>query len=712
MSFLPGRENPATVVLENDSLRCRLRLDRGVWLESLVHKGLGQDLLEGVEPRLFLSCGSGAGYRLLSLEEERSDSLAAVTVTQRSSFMESPLELTQRFSLDRGGELRWQVSLAHAGGAGKNFREDQGIGVALGFPLLQQLRLAPADSSRLLFPCAGGYCLDDRPELRLYFTNPEDPRLPVDVFNPAAGLGVYFDLEFARPEDHRAFQFRDREDFRSRSFQVNLAPGERRAYLDCRIAPHPGDWHAAFEAFKRRIRDRFDFSYYRRTVQQDIRHRFVSHFTFLYGLDIYDPATNSFQLDRFLDEGERNFGGYDEILLWHDYPRQGVDRRDQFDLYEDLPGGLPGLRALVDRAHTRGVQVFIPYKPWDIIGARRDEFRQEARIAREIGADGIFLDTMDESDRAFRDALDEVSREIAFVAEGRPGLRSLELVTGSWNQNGVLSNQMPRVDLLRFVLPEHDVRNINRGDRNREALIQNALFNGVGLIVWEDIFGELNRFTWKERIMLHRYSRIMHENSDAFLTMEPRPLAPDLRDDLDVNAFPVAEKCLYPAWQHDRAAVDRYRNTRLIGPFLEVDHPADWHYIDLWNHQPIAAERQGNRTRLSFREETPDQLFCIAAFPPNLRADREGDSLRVSLARPLPGAVIRLGTVDNLTLIERERLTLPGTGGTVALAELELESPWLVLVKLMQDGLLRDELILDLGWKRFGRPAPGATAER
>jgi len=37
----------------------------------------------------------------------------------------------------------------------------------------------------------------------------------------------------------------------------------------------------------------------------------------------------------------------------------------------------------------------------------------------------------------------------------------------------------------------------------------------------------------------------------------------------------------------------------------------------------------------------------------------------------------------------------------VRISQLELDFPYLVLVKLMQGSLLKDEVILNLGWKKF-----------
>jgi len=287
------------------------------------------------------------------------------------------------------------------------------------------------------------------------------------------------------------------------------------------------------------------------------------------------------------------------------------------------------------------------------------------------------------------------------VSEGRPDLAAAELVTGSWNQQGNATNKMPNVDLFRFILPEHNVHNINRGARDRDELIYNALFNGTGFIVWEDIFGEINRYSWNERILIHRYSRIIHENRDAYLTDKPEPLLYNLRNDVYVNAFPIAEKCVYPVYQLGRENVDRGLDNRLIGPFMPVYHPNDWHYVDVWNHQTIPTVKQNDRTLLVFPEEPTDVMSCIVALPKNLVVDKQGNTLHIKAEKPLDNSFIQINTVNNLTMMEEEKLKITGNIGKVDLAELGLDFPYKVLVKLMQDSVLKDEIIVDTGWLVF-----------
>ena len=53
---------------------------------------------------------------------------------------------------------------------------------------------------------------------------------------------------------------------------------------------------------------------------------------------LYDHEAGQFTPERLLDEAEREFGGWDALVLWHAYPVIGIDERNQFDFYRDVPG--------------------------------------------------------------------------------------------------------------------------------------------------------------------------------------------------------------------------------------------------------------------------------------------------------------------------------------------------------------------------------------
>ena len=177
-----------------------------------------------------------------------------------------------------------------------------------------------------------------------------------------------------------------------------------------------------------------------------------------------------------------------------------------------------------------------------------------------------------------------------------------------------------------------------------------------------------------------------------------------MHTDLFVNAFVSDEKAVYPAYvmrKSDGSLASRMDPRRVLGPFLEVDHPEDWRYVDVWNHQPILSRRVADKTQLIMPEELADDMAVVVGMPANLRVLRQGDSLSINVRHSLDEGVIHINTVDNLTMMEEHRLELPGSGGSVGLSDLNLDFPYKVLVKLMQHGVAKDEVIVDAGWKQF-----------
>ena len=59
----------------------------------------------------------------------------------------------------------------------------------------------------------------------------------------------------------------------------------------------------------------------------------------------YDPAAGRYTVDRYLDDLDKRYGGIDSVLIWPVYPNIGIDNRNQFDCFRDMPGGTAGIQA-------------------------------------------------------------------------------------------------------------------------------------------------------------------------------------------------------------------------------------------------------------------------------------------------------------------------------------------------------------------------------
>ena len=160
----------------------------------------------------------------------------------------------------------------------------------------------------------------------------------------------------------------------------------------------------------------------------------------IYDRFLYDPALAAsdpaagWTVGRFLDDLDARYGGVDGVLLWHTYPNLGVDERSQFDLLDDVPGGLDALRDVVAQFNARGVRVGIPYNPWDVGTSRRgaDDATVLTQLAATIGADFVNGDTMGEIPALFWNASLAAGRPLAFQPEGGSELDALAYDKMGW----------------------------------------------------------------------------------------------------------------------------------------------------------------------------------------------------------------------------------------------------------------------------------------
>lgn len=93
----------------------------------------------------------------------------------------------------------------------------------------------------------------------------------------------------------------------------------------------------------------YNASLYDREDFQWIRSSFNCCFLMMYDQRFYDRNNNCYTIDKILVEGQKRFGGYDIVVLWHAYPRIGLDPRNQFDFYRDMPGGLNALKEVANK---------------------------------------------------------------------------------------------------------------------------------------------------------------------------------------------------------------------------------------------------------------------------------------------------------------------------------------------------------------------------
>src|ERR1700743_848253 len=177
----------------------------------------------------------------------------------------------------------------------------------------------------------------------------------------------------------------------------------------------PSDFNAWFAGMKRWRAEQlkrigYDGSEYERPELKWTQSSYMQPQMMIQDRYFYDPIAGKYTVDRYLDDLEKRFGGIDAVLIWPVYPNAGMDDRNQHDMARSMPGGIAGIRQMVEDFHKRGVHVLFPMMRWDQ-GTREPEKPWPVEIAglmKEINADGINGDTQDGVPLAFSLAADAV----------------------------------------------------------------------------------------------------------------------------------------------------------------------------------------------------------------------------------------------------------------------------------------------------------------
>jgi formylglycine-generating enzyme required for sulfatase activity len=320
----------------------------------------------------------------------------------------------------------------------------------------------------------------------------------------------------------------------------------------------------------------------------------------------YDPVAGRYTVDRYLDDLEKRYGGIDAVLVWHTYPNIGIDNRSQFDLFGDMPGGIPGLKQMVADFHRRGVRVLFPMMLWDQ-GTRDfgvDESRALAEELAEVGADGINGDTMGAVPREYRIASDRTGHPLAFEPEALNVDEALAYNNMNWGQAtpavpvpvGTLRPQL--VSKYKWLETRHMTNISDRWQRDKNIDLQYAFFNGLGMETWENIWGIWNEMTPRDSEIVRRIGRIERRFSENLTSPDWEPHTPVLQTGIYASKWPRENRTLWTFVNKNEFDVS--------GPQIEMPNETGHRYFDLWHgvelktlSQPFTLEANGYGALLS-----------------------------------------------------------------------------------------------------------------
>jgi formylglycine-generating enzyme required for sulfatase activity len=320
---------------------------------------------------------------------------------------------------------------------------------------------------------------------------------------------------------------------------------------------------------------KYDDTAYHQPGYEWTQRNFCCYFLMLYDLHVYHPETMEYTVDKIIARGNEEFGGYDSVVLWHAYPRIGIDDRNQYDFYREMPGGLAGLKNVVAQFHQQGIKVFIAYYPWDKATRREDKTDPEvlADILEAIEGDGIFLDTMKAAGSDFNTYLDDFrSSGIALESELALDVEEISQHHLSWAQ-WFNDKFVPGVLRNKWFEPRHMQHQIARWNDDHSTELQLAWMNGSGMLVWENVFGQWMKWKKRDQFTLKKMLPIQRRYWKVFCGTRWTPLIPTQQYGVFASLWEDDDLRIWTLVNRNQHAVS--------GEILETDAARNHIYYDL-----------------------------------------------------------------------------------------------------------------------------------
>jgi formylglycine-generating enzyme required for sulfatase activity len=416
-------------------------------------------------------------------------------------------------------------------------------------------------------------------------------------------------------------------------FETILYPGGSVVYKKWTM-PYRGNWQEGMRiVFQDNLLfdlESFDNSMFNRSDIEWIRHGYVMHLMQAWDKQIYSAEKKSYQLDAFIKKSKPLYGGDDVIGIWPTWPSLGLDQRNQFDLFRDLPGGLPAIKKLAEETRKKGTKFFVCYNPWDEGTRSEGHLSGLSELIKETSADGVVLDTRGASSKELQEAADQVRKGVVMYSEGMAVPEDMPLIVSGRVHNALY--YVPMLNLNKFIKPEFAIFRVAELYKERiQREFATSFFNGYGT--------ELNIFApgmpaWvdEQYAYLGRTTRILRENTINFTSGKLTPLKTTTRDSIWVNEWKGDQKTLYTVYS---IIPQGYK-----GLLFEVQPKKGFHFVDLWQHKMLDPVNEKNRYMIeaetdAFHEKylgtnNEGEVDCIAELPQLIKASIDGDQLNFS----------------------------------------------------------------------------------
>jgi gamma-glutamyl hercynylcysteine S-oxide synthase len=484
-------------------------------------------------------------------------------------------------------------------------------------------------------------------------------------------------------------------------YETKLPPGSKVTYT-VYAEIFKGEWQ---NGLRRMFRDRylhdlekFDNSMFEREDLSWIRESYLIILSMAWDREFYDRLSGKYTYPEVIRKGIELFGNIDVYGIWPTWPRLGLDQRNQWDLYRDLPGGTAQLRNFVKMSHQAGTKFFISYNPWDNSTRKEDHYKGMARLISETDADGVVLDTRGSSSYELQSAADSVRKGVVMYSEGMAVTKDMPGIISGRVHNAIFLS--PELNLNKLIKPDFSIfRVCDVGEDliHREVAI--AFFNGYGT--------ELNMFrpggrddNYRNDLdLLSHTTFILRQNNDAFLDKNWTPLVETTADNVFVNSWKSGDKTIF--------TVLNMRPEGIHVNLIKTTGDPGKHYVSLWNHKAIFPVSEKGPTLIPADAEGWNPSFsgtrkegsvdCIAELPVLIKSQIIGDSLKIS--RTSGGSIVIWKGNPSYQTLHLDLKIKNDT--TIKVKNLFGFYEGKIVIQLIEDKRLKDENVLEF---KGGKP--------